>query len=63
MMDFSDVEGYLLHAKYPLAYSKGDKSNLRRHCRNIFNIDNGIMRYHTVRKMAKCAGEEAEETE
>ena len=62
-MDVSAVEEYLLRGEYPLAYSKSDKANLRRHCRNNFKIDDGIMRYHTARKVAKCAGEEAEESE
>ena len=54
MDEFDDIENYLLRGKYPEGYSKGEKANLRRKCRNNFKIEAGILYYR------KCAirGEE-----
>ena len=40
-----DVENYLLRGKYLEGYTKGEKANLRRKCRNNFKIEAGILYY------------------
>lgn len=57
-MDLRAVENYLLRGEYPASFSKAEKSNLRRRCRNNFKLDSGILKYRT----AKMTGEK-EETE
>ncbi len=54
MGEFRDVESYLLHGDYPEGLSKGEKVNLRRKCRNIYKIKDGILYY---RKRTAGGGE------
>jgi hypothetical protein len=42
-----DVENYLLRGDYPPCYSKEQKNNLRRKCRNNFRLEDGILKYKT----------------
>ena len=39
------VENYLHRGDYPDDYSKGEKANLRRKCRNNFKLEAGILYY------------------
>ena len=43
MGEFDGVD-CVLHGKYPEGYTKGDKANLRRKCRNNFKNEAGIFR-------------------
>ena len=43
--ELSVVEDYLLRAKYPDGFSKAEKANLRRKCRNNFMMDKGVLHY------------------
>ena len=54
-MEFVEVEDYMLHGKYPLNLSKGEKANLRRKCRNNYKIDHGILYY---RKCVAISGQD-----
>ncbi len=58
-MDLEAIENYLLRSEYPEGFTKAEKANLRRKCRNNFRIDDGILQYKTARK----GGEEGEEAE
>ena len=53
--ELSVVEGYLLRGTYPDGFSKADKANLRRKCRNNFKIEDGVLHYR------KNGGSEKEE--
>ncbi len=44
-MDLEAIEGYLLRGTYPADYSKDQKTNLRRRCRNNFRIHDGVLQY------------------
>ena len=43
--ELSVVEDYLLRGKYPDGFSKAEKANLRRKCRNNFMMDKGVLHY------------------
>ena len=53
--ELSVVEEYLLRGTYPDGFSKADKANLRRKCRNNFKIEDGVLHYR------KNGGSEKEE--
>ena len=53
--ELSVVEEYLLRGTYPDGFSKADKANLRRKCRNNFKIEDGVLHYR------KNGGSEREE--
>ena len=54
MEDFTAIENYLLRGSYPSGFSKGEKANLRRKCRNNFKLEGGILYY---RKAADTSSE------
>ena len=43
MGEFDDIENYLLCGKHPEGYTKGEKANLQRKCRNNFKVEAGIL--------------------
>ena len=43
--ELSVVEDYLLRGNYPDGFSKAEKANLRRKCRNNFMMDKGVLHY------------------
>ena len=45
MEEFTVVENYLRHGRYPEGLSKGEKANLRRKCRKNFLFKDGILYY------------------
>ena len=45
-----EVENYLLRGEYPLNFTKAEKSNLRRRCRNNFRIELGVLQYRANSK-------------
>ena len=57
MEEFTVVENYLHHGRYPDGLSKGEKANLRRKCRNNFLFESGLLYY----RRAKGADEAEEE--
>ena len=52
-----EVEKYILHGEYPLTFTKSDKANLRRRCRNIFRIEDGVLQYKGRKAAAKEGGD------
>ena len=54
MEELNIVEQYLLHSRYPEGYTKADKTNLRRKCRQNFKLEDGVLYY---RKNIKTASE------
>ena len=44
MEQLKNIEQYLLRGEYPTGYTKADKANLRRKCRN-FKLEEGILNY------------------
>ena len=55
--ELSVVEEYLLRGSYPDGFSKAEKANLRRKCRNNFQIEDGVLHYR------KNGGNEKEENQ
>ena len=53
MDDFNAVEKYLLRGEYPDNFTKAEKANLRRRCRNNFQLADGVMKYRTAMKPGK----------
>ena len=43
MEELKVVEHYLLHSEYPPEYTKAEKANLRRKCRNNFKLEEGML--------------------
>ena len=43
MEELKIVEKYLLRGEYPPEYTKTDKANLRRKCRNNFKLEEGVL--------------------
>ena len=56
MTELSVVEDYLLRGKYPDGFSKAEKANLRRKCRNNFVMDKGVLHYKAaIPEVWKCS--------
>ena len=45
MEELKSFELYLLRGEYPTDYTKADKANLRRKCRNNFKVEDGMLYY------------------
>ena len=45
MDELTTVEAYLRYGDYPDDYTKGEKNNLRRKCRNNYKYENGMLYY------------------
>ena len=45
MEELKTIELYLLRGEYPTGYTKADKANLRRKCRNNFKLEDGMLYY------------------
>lgn len=45
MEELKNIELYLLRGEYPTGYTKADKANHRRKCRNNFKLEEGILYY------------------
>ena len=43
--ELKSIELYLLRGEYPTDYTKVDKANLRRKCRNNFKVEDGMLCY------------------
>ena len=50
MDDLNAVEKYLLRGEYPDNFTKAEKANLRRRCRNNFQLADGVLKYRTAMK-------------
>ena len=54
-LELSVVEDYLPRGKYPDGFSKAEKANLRRKCRNNFMMDKGVLHYKAaIPEVWKC---------
>ena len=58
MEELAVVENYLRFGRYPDAYSKGEKANLRRKCHNNYQFNNGVLYYRRAIKSNKSKQEE-----
>ena len=45
MEELEVIEQYLLHGEYPAGYSKTDKANLIRKCRDNIKLEDGLLYY------------------
>ena len=53
MDDLNAVEKYILRGEYPDNFTKAEKANLRRRCRNNFQLADGVLKYRTAIKPGK----------
>ena len=60
MDDFNAVEKYLLRGEYPDNFTKAEKANLRRRCRNNFQLADGVLKYRTAIYEARQGGRRVE---
>ena len=45
METLAAVDAYLRKGEYPSGFSKGEKANLRRKCRNNYKLEEGMLYY------------------